>query len=77
MIDVPHSTASERDFVLSACRAEFRELMLNDLGCYTLTLQVKDEQWGGVYLDYKAQSVVNRVIFKLIAVPRMVSLFQR
>ena len=79
MIDVPRSytASSERDFVLSACRAEFREHLPKDLEFYTLTLQVKDDQWGGMYLDYKAQSVVDRAVFKLVAVPRMVSLFRK
>ena len=62
VIDVPRSytASSERDFVLSACRAEFREHLPKDLEFYTLTLQVKDDQWGGMYLDYKAHSVVGQ-----------------
>ena len=38
----------------------------------SLTLQVKDEERGGVFVDYKQQSVIDRAVFKLQTIPRMV-----
>lgn len=66
-------TLSERESLLALCRFEFRDLMPADT-C-TLTLQVKDEDWGGMYIDYTKSHVDDRSTFQLVAVPRVVSLF--
>ena len=74
-VPVPPSadtTLSEHDFVLNVCIAEFRDFLPEDLNAYTLSLQVKDEEWGGVFVDYKQQSVIDRAVFKLQTIPRMV-----
>ena len=76
VITVPHAASmNEHEFLLKACRSEFCELLpdLHDADAYTLTLQARDEVWGGVFVDYKQKSVLNKAVFKLIAVPRMVS----
>ena len=66
-------TVSERESLLALCRSEFRELMPADT-C-TLTLQVKDEDWGGIYVDYTESHVEDRSKFQLVAVPQVVSYF--
>jgi len=42
-----------------------------------LTLQVKSEDWGGLFIDFVEQAVADRAVFKLIAVPRSVSVVGR
>lgn len=73
LTDSAQSTVSEHDFLLNAFLSEFRDLLPDDVSAYTLTLQVKDETWGGVFVDYKHESVMDKAVSKLVAIPRMVS----
>jgi len=70
--------ASESEALLALCRQEFRSQLPDDRGgAYTLTLQVKSEDWGGLFIDFVEQAVADRAVFKLIAVPRSVSVVGR
>lgn len=69
--------ASERETLLALCHREFRSQLPEDRGAYTLTLQVKSEDWRGLFIDFVEQGVVHKAVFKLIAVPRAVSVISR
>ena len=71
---LPSSNTSEREAVLELCRQEFRQQLPADLDSYALTLQMKSEDWGGIYVDYIDPDVVNKSIFQLIAVRHAVSI---
>ena len=73
----PSADASESEALLALCRHEFRNQLPEDQEAYTLTLQVKSEDWGGLFIDFVGQAVVDRAVFKLIAVPRAVSVVDR
>ena len=54
---------SEREALLVLCCREFSELIPDGV---TLTLQVKSEDWRGLYIDYVESTVPNKSIFQLV-----------
>ena len=58
----------ERVYLLELCRTEFRDLIPQPHAC-VLTLQKKEEAWGGIFVDYTESAIEDKDIFQLVAVP--------
>lgn len=68
----PDSKETERDCLLTAVRAAFSERIDPD---HRLTLQVKDDDWGGVFVDCVGDEVPDRAIMKVLLEKRKVCIY--
>ena len=62
-VTLPHSgepECSERELLLATCRLEFHDLLPANLDTCTLVLQTRDEEWGGIFVDYTKPFVDDR-----------------
>lgn len=69
-IDVPSASSSrqsEREVFVERIREVYSDLLPS--GNYTIFLQRKAEDWGGVFIDYFDDTVPDRSVFKMIAKP--------
>jgi len=55
------SGATEREAILASIRSAF-SIEQND----TVTLQVKDESWGGAFVDYFKDCVPDKTVFQVV-----------
>ncbi len=57
------SAESEREALLSRIRNEFGHHIPEGA---SITLQIKDEDWGGVFVDYLEDCVADKSVFNLV-----------
>ena len=57
----------ERVHLLEFYSTEFRDLIPQPYAC-VLTLQKKEETWGGIFVDYTERAIEDKDIFQLVAV---------
>lgn len=60
---------SEREVLLAACPLVFCNLLPEHPATCTLRLQIRDNEWGGIFEDYIKLYVENRSLLQLFAVP--------
>ena len=53
--------SAERSYLLERCRTEFRDFIPDSSSI--LTLQTKNESWGGIFIDYTLSSIEDRAVF--------------
>lgn len=62
-IPCENSSSTERDLLEESVAKEFRDLISeNDRIC----LQLKDEEWDGMFVDFREDVVPDRSIFRIV-----------
>ena len=63
--EVPSETdkKTEREVLVEQIRASYKErIKIED----TITLQIKDEDWGGLFVDFFTENIPDKSVFKII-----------
>ena len=67
VIHVVSGENNEREVLLKQIREVFRERIGTD---DRVTLQVKDKEWEGMFIDFFSNEVPDRGVFRVIVEPR-------
>ena len=61
---------TEREVLVAEIKASYKERITNE---DKVTLQIKDEDWGGLFVDFFSENVPDKSVFKIIVEKNQVS----